>query len=145
MEKITKKQLKTIWALAHRAGLKEEELHILMKSVFGKSSVRSLTKHEAGRVVEHLLHKGEEKYTISKRMMDRKEGTTTAQVAFIERLTVQMGWSQNYLRGLARRMYGVRQLKDLNVRQASGLIEALKAIKFRHVLDRAKPVKGHAA
>ena len=91
MEKITKKQLKIIWALAHRAGLKEEELHILVNSVFGKSSVRLLIKHEASRVVEHLLHQGEEKEMVSEGVVGKEGGTTRTQIVFIERLTVQMG------------------------------------------------------
>lgn len=122
MERITKKQLRAIWALAHRTGLNEEDLHVRTKLFFGKNSIRSLTKQEASRVIEYLLHKGE---------------TTRAQITLIKILTAQMGWSRQHLNGLAQKMYGKRELGDLNVRQASGLIEALKAIKVRHVKGRA--------
>jgi hypothetical protein len=63
----------------------------------------------------------------------------------MEGLSRQMGWDLQRLLRLARKMYGAGNLVDLKVRQASGLIEALKAIKRRYVLDRTNRVKGYAA
>jgi hypothetical protein len=131
MERITKKQLKAIWALTHRTGLNEKDIHVRTKSFFGKKSIRSLTKHEASRMIEHLLHKWDAKEIIPEMIVDQTGGATRAQIALIEMLTAQMGWSQQQLLGLARKMYGVKEFGDLNVSQSSGLIEALKAIKLR--------------
>jgi hypothetical protein len=133
MERITKKQLRAIWALAHRTGLNEEDLHVRTELFFGKNSIRSLTKQEASRVVEYLLQKGEVMEKIPERIVDIEGIITRAQIMLIEKLTDQMGWSVRHLNGLAQKMYGARELGGLNVRQASGLIEALKAIKLRHV------------
>jgi hypothetical protein len=47
------------------------------------------------------------------------------------RLADEMGWGPERLPALARRMYGAGAIRDLTVRQASGLIEALKAIAKR--------------
>ena len=53
------------------------------------------------------------------------------QMVFMGALSNQIGWDQWRVLRLAQRMYGIRQLKDLKVREASGLIEALKAMKRR--------------
>lgn len=60
-----------------------------------------------------------------------KGGVTPAQRVFIRTLGEQIGWSEPHLLGLARKMYHVRTLGDLNRRQAAGLIEALKAMSMR--------------
>jgi hypothetical protein len=47
-----------------------------------------------------------------------------------------MGWSFERVAGLARRMYGVPHVLDLTIRQASGLIQALKVIAAREAALR---------
>lgn len=142
MEAITKRQIKAIWALAHHGGLNAEDLHRQIESSVGKRSLRQLSREEAARVIQGLLPKLDDRDW----MLDDSEGNlsstsishpvsnpyTSAQMAFMGRLIWEMGWDQKRLLRLAYRMYGVRRLADLTVRQASGLIEALKAIGKRH-------------
>ncbi|HET6370186.1 MAG TPA: phage protein GemA/Gp16 family protein [Nitrospiria bacterium] len=140
MDRITNRQLRAVWAIAHRAGLNEREVHAEVESLSGKSSIRLLTRREAAAVIDRLLglkNQGsgvrgqgparEPQYlkTIS------KERLSAAQLFFIEALGEQAGWETRRVLGLARRMYGVDGLQSLDRRQASGLIEALKTIKRR--------------
>jgi hypothetical protein len=128
---ISKKQIKAIWALAHREGLEEEELRKLVESFTGKKSIRSLSQQEAGEIIEDLLLKGVKAGWAFQRAMDKEKRGTRAQIAFIGGLSRQIGWDQSQALGLARRMYGVQELTNLKVNEASGLIEALKAIRRR--------------
>ena len=128
---ISKQQIKAIWALAHRAGLEEEELRELVESFTGEKSIRSLSQEEAGEIIEDLLLKGGETDWAFREAIGAKERGTQAQMAFIGGLSRQMGWDQSRTLRLARRMYGVQELMNLKTRQASGLIEALKAIRRR--------------
>lgn len=132
MEAITKRQIKAIWALAHRGGLNVEDLHKQIESSVGKRSLRQLSREEAARVIQGLLPKTGVEELALPAAIDKMEGTTSAQRAFIGRLIWEMGWDERSLLGLAYRMYGVWRFADLTVRQASGLIEALKAINRRH-------------
>jgi hypothetical protein len=142
---ISIRQLKAIWALAHRAGFTEEDLHSLVESFSGKKSIRSLNRQEARQVIEDLLFKVEGSDLPSLEATGEEGKITRAQMILMEGLSRPMGWDLQRLLRLARKMYGAGNLVDLKVRQASGLIEALKAIKRRYVLDRTNRVKGHAA
>ena len=103
----------------------------MVESSTGKKSIRSLSKQEAREIIEDLLLKGGGADLISQEAIGEKGRGTRAQMVFIGALSRHMGWDQRRLQRLAQRMYGVRQLADLRVRQASGLIEALKAMKMR--------------
>jgi len=142
---ISMRQLKAIWALAHRAGFKKEDLYALVESLSGKKSIRFLNTQEARRVIEDLLLKAEGGDLRSLEAAGQEGTMTRAQMALIGILSRQIGWNSWRLLRLARRMYGVGNLVDLKVRQASGLIEALKVIRRRSDLDWADRVKSRAA
>ena len=128
---ISTKQIKAIWALSHRAQLQGGDLRILVESSTGKRSIRSLSKQEAREIIEDLLIKAGGKEPILQDATDKEGRVTRAQMVFIGALSSQIRWDQQRVLRLAQRMYGVRQLKDLKVKEASGLIEALKAMKMR--------------
>lgn len=54
---VTSHQMKALWALAHRAGLDEGELHALVVSRTGRASLRELRRAEAAAVIDKLLAK----------------------------------------------------------------------------------------
>jgi hypothetical protein len=56
---------------------------------------------------------------------------TRAQQALLARLADELEWPPERLPALVRRMYGTHALRELTVKQASGLIEALKAMLGR--------------
>jgi hypothetical protein len=61
----------------------------------------------------------------------RPGAATRAQQALLARLAAVLEWPPERLPALARRMYGAGALRELTVKQASGLIEALKAMAKR--------------
>jgi|GEM_PF-1843179 len=126
IEGISTRQLRAIWALARCAHLNEGELHAKVSALSGKGSIRALTRRQAGRIIERL-----QREVGSASTAERRGETTRFQVSLIEILGKAMGWETDRVLGLAHKMYGVDRLEGLTVIQASGLIEALKAIRGR--------------
>ena len=124
MTGISSRQLKAIWALSHRVGLDEGALHALVASRTGRASLRELRRSEAATVIDELLAK------VSGRALAlQKPGAATrAQQALLDRLAAELEWPPERLPALARRMYGAGTIRELTVKQGSGLIEALKAM-----------------
>jgi hypothetical protein len=125
--KITSRQLKALWALAHRAGMDDREVHELVASRTGRASVRELTRAEAGGLIDELSAKLEGRSL----RPQRPGGITRSQEARLARIANEMEWAPERVAGLARRMYGVQHVLDLTIRQASGLIQALQVIAAR--------------
>jgi hypothetical protein len=92
----------------------------------GKQSIRALTKGEASRLIGelHVVGAGQ----INRLSEDRM---TVAQAQWIGVLGEMIGWEERQLSGLAERMYHGKGTRALSRREASGLIEALKAIEKR--------------
>ncbi|MEW6681337.1 MAG: phage protein GemA/Gp16 family protein [Nitrospirota bacterium] len=127
MTGISPRQLKAIWALSHRVGLDEGALHVLVASRTGRASLRELRRSEAAMVIDELLAK-----VSGRTSAPRKPGAMTkAQQALLARLAAELDWPPERLPALARRMYGASAIRELTVKQASGLIEALKAMLKR--------------
>ncbi len=129
---ISNKQLRAIWALANRLVFSATELHLRVESMTGKKSIRMLSREEAQKVIGDLLSMAGEAPLRIKEEAEEGFGGTDAQIAFIIGLTRQLGWNLKQVEGLAKKMFGIRRLGELTVKQASGLIEALKAIRNRH-------------
>lgn len=127
MSTISTRQMKAIWALSHRAGLDEEGLHALVAARTGRASLRELRRTEAAALIDELLAK----VSGRPRAPQKVGAVTRPQQALLARLADEMGWGPERLPALARRMYGAGAIRDLTVKQASGLIEALKAIAKR--------------
>ena len=145
MNRITKQQLKAIWAIAHQLGFDEKELHACVEVLTGRRSIRHLTRSQAARVIDRLLQRGGVGNRIPSAGPGLKETATKAQWSMIDRLLQQAGWDSSRLLRLARRMYGIRTLDELGIREASGLIEAFKAIEKRRSLGQVDPPKIRAA
>jgi hypothetical protein len=124
---MTSRQRKALWALAHRAGLDDPELHALVAARTGHASVRELSQSEAGVLIEELAATVEGRPVAA----SLPGAATRAQQALLVRLAEEMQWPPERLPALARRMYGAQTIRDLTMRQASGLIEALKAMATR--------------
>jgi hypothetical protein len=124
---ISPRQLKAIWALSHRAGLDDDALHALVASRTGRASLRELRRAEAAAVIDELLAK----VSGGAPAPQKRGAATRAQRALLARLAGELEWPPERLPALARRMYGAGSLPELTVKQASGLIEALKAMAKR--------------
>lgn len=132
MDKVTPKQIKALWAKAGRARIPERELRGWAYSRTGKRSIRALSKREASRLIGELhdVEAGQVGLLSSDRM-------TAAQAGWIGALGGMIGWDERQLVGLARKMYHGKGMRALSRREASGLIEALKAIGERVPRGRA--------
>ncbi len=130
---ISRRQLKAIWALSHRLELDEPDLRSMIRQLTGKESMRTLTRLEAREVLDLLLERTRSVDSAGKEDDRHRGGATGAQMALLLSLAEEIHWDADRTLRLARNMYHVARLDDLKIRQASGLIEALKAIKNRRV------------
>lgn len=121
--KINYPQIKKIFALANDAGLDNDKLHELVAAVTGSKSIKALTKHQGVQVIDRL----------NKILGYTPDRATKKQMWQINRLAEELGWQDtpNRLRGFLESQQGVSHPKYLKSRQASDVIEALKAIKRR--------------
>jgi hypothetical protein len=67
----------------------------------------------------------------NKKGSERLNGISEFQIIFIHGLAREMDWDRVRIQRLIQRMYGLKELEEMDKKQASGLIEALKAIKNR--------------
>ncbi|HIE64904.1 MAG: phage protein GemA/Gp16 family protein [Nitrospira sp.] len=126
MDRITSKQIKALWGFSGRACIPERELRGWVTRRTGKRSIRALTKAEASRLIGELIdvETGQPKRLSEDRM-------TEAQATWIRVLGEMIGWDGHRLSGLCKKMYRGKGMRSLNRKEASGLIEALKAIGER--------------
>jgi len=129
--KATTRQLRMIWALSHQRGLNETALREWIEAAGGHTSLRRLTVGQASQVIEGLQGGVRDADAFRARLAERGDRMTAAQAQLIDRLARSLGWESRRMAGLARHMYGQSPRASLTRRQASGLIEALKAMARR--------------
>ncbi len=127
----TSRQLRMIWGLCHQRGFDESTLRAWVSAVSGQSSLRALSVGEASRLIEGLGDRTVELATFRDRMTQRTDRISPGQEGTIAHLALGLGWNERQLMGLARRMYRRTRRDALTRIEASGLIEALKAIGRR--------------
>lgn len=141
----TVRQLRMIWALSHQRGFDEPTLRQWITAASGQPSLRRLTVGEASQLIDGLQHPAWDLEAFQSLLTQRADRMTAVQERFIARLAAVIGWSEPQVTGLARRMYHRSRRESLTRAQASGLIEALKAIHRRpRQLHNVAPLK-HAA
>lgn len=118
MYEITYPQIRKLYALAKEKGIDNEELHELVYQCSGKDSIKSLSKDEGIRCIDRI--EGRKVLPTGK--------ITPSQLSYINDLIKQLGWNNNpkRLKGFIRKYTKVDEIKWLNVRQASNIIEGLK-------------------
>lgn len=117
---VTASQMRKIYVLARDYGLDNDLLHIHVRTVTGKDSLKKLSLQEAVRVIDSL----------EKGSLDRM---TWKQKYLMEKLMAELGWTDenghpDYKRldGFCSRRYGVDSHKWLTAAAASKVIEGLK-------------------
>lgn len=117
-------QLRMIYGLAKKACMDSDTLHTVVDRLCKRDSLSKLTSLEANRVIEYLRrHLGE---------VDEAPGMATErQREYIRGLERKMGWADNplRLRNYLRAQYKVADVRFLTQRQASAVIDSLKAIQ----------------
>jgi len=125
------RQIQMIWALSHRRGMAEPALREWVEAVSGQTSLRRLTRGQASRLIEGLQGTVPDAASFRAGLVNREGRVSAAQQRLIDRLAGELGWGARQVTGLARRMYGRVPSESLTQSQASGLIEALKAMEQR--------------
>ena len=127
---ITEKQIKLMWVLAKQLGVDSEALHELIHGVYGKTSLKSLAKHEAKTIIDRFIQAGGK---VKKKRAPRRnlppnvvEMVTHKQLRFIKSLEKELGWHDNpeRLRGFLKRI-----IKAETVRTKKEGIKVIQALK----------------
>lgn len=125
--KITPKQIRALWGYANRLRIPEEDLREWISRRTGKHSLRALTRPQASRLIEEIARKWE----ANGRPAVSPHPMTLGQARILRTLEGDIGWDDRRLFGLAKKMYRIERLQDLQPKEAAGLIEAMKAIRRR--------------
>lgn len=143
--KLSKAQIKKIWAIAGKRGIDSDELHKIVYGHTGKTSIRELTMREAERLCLRLSPEnsgfsgGRLPWPrIQKRMNELQpnrirrsiDQLTMDQVKLICILEYLLGWSENEnrLEGWIRRIFREnREVGKMTKKEASLLIQSLSA------------------
>lgn len=122
--KASNAQLRMIYGLAKKAGMDSDTLHTVVDRLCRRESLSMLTVRDGNHVIEYLRrHLGE---------VDEAPGMATErQREYILGLARRMGWADNplRLRNYLRAQYKVADVRFLTQRQASAVIDSLKAIQ----------------
>ena len=133
--RLSRPQLKKIWATARELQLNSELLHLLCLSQTGQAHISQLTRNKARIFIDDLNKlKGDvvNKYHASVKIdrMIRDEGMilgcTPAQCDKIRYLMEEAGWTEGRLKEYLEQ-FGAKQPADLTRTLASNLIEYLKS------------------
>lgn len=127
----TRKQIKMIWALSHQRGLTAAALREWIEAVSGQTSLRRLTSGQASQLIVGLQDRSKDVGAFRSNLATRVNHMTVAQQWLIKLLAGELGLSAHQVTGLVQHMYGRSQNESLTRVQASGVIEALKAMKRR--------------
>jgi len=133
-KRITAKQLKLIWVLAHQIGINDQLLHDMAWEVCGKASLKELYAWEAATVIDCLLDDGAK---VTKKRKPRRslpdnvvELVAGEQIRLIEYLVDQLGWDDpRQLVGFNKRV--IKKERIGTKKEAGKVIEGLKAMLNR--------------
>lgn len=123
MAAITASQMRKIHVSARERGMDNDLLHIHVRTLTGKESLRELTVSEAVRVIDSLEGKS------------HKPGdhASAKQMRYIEALAKELGWQKedgsldkDRLNGFLSKRYGLDHYRWLTRSTASKVIEGLK-------------------
>lgn len=131
-ELITKPQIKKIYVTAKQLGMDTEDLHGLVHNMTGSDHVSTITKAQAGRLIDYLEERSRKNY--------RPEAASRQQLYLIRKLAAELGWSDNpkRLEGFIKRQTGVEHERWLNAGGAWKVIEGLKKMLQREEAKKAK-------
>lgn len=126
--------IRKIWGLAKCPELKlsDEELHLLVQAHTGKDSIRDLAPREVSSVIHALIGlKESARKGRGGQLYGAGNPDTVNQRKKVYKLAQELGWDENRVNGMARRMFKVARVEWLTYVQCSKLIEAMKAMAGR--------------
>lgn len=127
------KVISAIWAISNKQlGMDSDDLHALVLRETGKESIRKCTDLQLERVLKALK--------LMTGIQEARSGRATAkQLKYIASLEYQLGWKNNpeRMRGFLKKNRYPENVKWLDVKQASNLIEGLKKLLQREKEKKA--------
>lgn len=126
MQNDRNKVISAIWALGNKLGMDSEDIHVVVERETGKSSMRKCTDKQLVKVLDAMK-------LIGGIEQQRRGGITDKQLRYISILEHELGWYDNpdRLRGFIKKMCNVEHVKWLTLKQASNVIEGMKALLKR--------------
>lgn len=136
MKGVTAAQLRKIHACARECGMDDDLLHIAVRDITGRGSLKELTAAEACLVIDTMEGKTDSGPS--------KDAATPKQMRYIKDLMKQLGWTDEKtepdmarLDGMCRKYAGVDSHRWLSRKGASNIIEALKQMSDRQKVQKA--------
>lgn len=136
MKGVTTAQLRKIHACARECGMDDDLLHIAVRDITGRGSLKELTAAEACLVIDTMEGKTDSRQA--------KDAATSKQMRYIKDLMKQLGWTDEKtepdmarLDGMCKKYAKVDSHKWLSRKGASNIIEALKKMLDRQSLQAA--------
>jgi hypothetical protein len=131
-EPVTKPQIRKLFAMAKQLGMDDVDLRGIVKNVTGSDHVSTITKAQAGQLIDYLTDRARGDY--------RPAAASRQQLYMIRKLAAELGWNDNpnRLAGFIKRQTGVDHERWLDAAGAWRVIEGLKKI-----LNREKQKQGN--
>jgi len=124
-----RKLLAQIHMGAAQLGMSDADRHAMQHQLVGQVSASAMTDAQLARVVQHLRKCGARVIATAPVDNDNPDGATRWQLATIERMALDMGWTDGLkdarLRGFLRHTARAEQALWLTRTQASNVITAL--------------------
>lgn len=132
MDKISKAQMRKIYALAREKKVDNDLLHSIVKNRCGQEHISGLTVGEAAAVIDHLEGRGNDR-TVPLPTGRPLHLATKKQMYKIHELEKMLGWLDNpaRLRGFCKKYAGVDNPDWMTKQQAWRIIEGMKALVAR--------------
>lgn len=137
MKGVTAAQLRKIHACARECGMDDDLLHITVRDITGRGSLKELTAAEACRVIDAMEGKTDSR--------PAEDSATPKQLRYMKDLVKQLGWVDEKtepdmarLDGMCKKYAGVDSHKWLSRKGASNIIEALKKMLDRQHMQAAE-------
>ena len=137
MKGVTAAQLRKIHACARECGMDDDLLHIAVRDITGRGSLKELTAAEACLVIDTMEGKTDSRQA--------KDAATLKQMRYIKDLMKQLGWTDEKtepdmarLDGMCKKYAKVDSHKWLSRTGASNIIEALKKMQERQRMQAAE-------
>jgi len=118
---LDRKKLALIHIVKKELGIGDEEYHCLLKRIAGVESAKDLDEAGFRKMMRFFVR--------SDYFRANSFGMTLKQKLFIKSLASQLGWEDTHLANFIHKYYQRPDLDHLNRKEASKLIESLKAIR----------------
>jgi len=120
---LDRKKLALIHIVKKELGIGDEDYHCLLRRIAGVESAKGLDEAGFRKLMRFFVR--------SDYFRANSFGMTLKQKLFVKSLASQLGWEETHLTNFIHKYYQRPDLDHLNRKEASKLIESLKAIRER--------------